>query len=142
MRLRRLQALPLLTATDVVPCFIRRRRVDLDAGRDGAEGERAAALLAALLLNAAKCRLDAAASPGAAGATAAAEARWACSEALTTVQERLPAGPTRDELCAKALFRRAAAWHAEGSADGAAAAARDAAAAAQLAPRDAHVRVG
>jgi hypothetical protein len=102
--------------------------VELDAG-DAA----GCSLAAAVLLNCAVCCAAAGRPP--------AEARWACDEALTALAAGGPAcGPDGDAMRAKALYRRAQAWAAEGTTEAAEEAARDAAAAAKLAPNDPAVR--
>ena len=105
-----------------------RRRVALDAGDAGG-----CALAAAVLLNCAACVPQAGRAP--------AEGRWACDEALAALDAGGPACDADGALRAKALYRRAATWAAEGTTEGAEAAARDAAAAAKLAPKDPAVRI-
>lgn len=105
--------------------------MELDAG-DAA----GCSLAAAVLLNCAACCAAAGRPPS--------EARWACDEALAALAAGGPAcAPGQaagDAMRAKALYRRAQAWAAEGTTEAAEEAARDAAAAAKLAPKDPAVR--
>ena len=68
------------------------------------------------------------------------DASWACDEAFAAAAPLPHGSALGDALRAKALYRRAKAGAAEGTTESLEAAARDAAQAAALAPRDAKAR--